>query len=251
MKHLATLESPQEVLNYLQPQNPYPTSSRYSAQSSRKNKSVSKSAYVPENLAHPRRELDVQATLYTAGNHATSLYIVNQGILKAIIPTAMGKDRIADLYGPGDLLGSAAIHGATHVETVMAVETCIITPIDPQQCMGDSAFSKYLVNTLAKQMRRHREFIDDAELPVGARLTRTLARLAKRFGTTQNDGLIHLPTMLTHGEFAELTGSSRVTMTRIFGELRNTKALIGSRGDYLIDLNLLEDATDGYVMEVI
>lgn len=206
---------------------------------------------VPRKLAHPRRKLDVQATLYKTEHQATSLYIVNQGILKAIIPTAMGKDRIADIYGPGDLLGSAAINGAKHIETVVAVEGCIVTPIDPIQCLGDSAFSKYLVNTLAKQMRRHRQSIDDAELPVGARLTRTLARLAQRFGEVQADGLIYLPTMLTHNEFAEMTGSSRVTMTRIFGELKNSKAIFGNRGDYYINSDLLETATDDYVMEVI
>ena len=250
MKQITLSENNQPIASYLGSQ-----SQSYQTHSIRQKKDISDKAnigMIPQKLAHPRRNLGIQTTLYSAGRQANTLYIVNQGMLKAIIPTAMGKNRIADIYGAGDLLGSAAINGAKHVETVVAIEDCIVTPIDPYQCMADNAFSKYLVNTLAKQMRRHREFIDDAELPVGARLTRTLGRLALRFGTKQEkNGLVHLSTTLTHSEFAELTGSSRVTMTRIFGELKNAKALYGHRGDYLVDLNLLEDATDDYVMEVI
>jgi len=243
MKHITLSDSSQSVPLYWE-------SDLANDLSNRQQLSDAKS-FVPTKLAHPRRALDIQTTLYKAGHQATSLYIVNQGILKAIIPTAMGKDRIADIYGPGDLLGSAAVNGSNHVETVVAVESCIVTPIDPVQCLGDNAFSSYLVNTLAKQMRRHRESIDDAELPVGARLTRTLSRLAKRFGQVQANGLIYLPTTLTHNELAEMTGSSRVTMTRIFGELKNVNALFGNRGEYYIDSELLEKATDDYVMEVI
>ena len=260
MKHLTISDSSntgsgQSLAAFVNSDNSWTTPNTYvennSTQRQPQRNQTNSSSIVPRKLAHPRRALDLQTTLYKAGDQASTLYIVNQGILKAIIPTAMGKDRIADIYGPGDLLGSAAINGAKHVETVVAIEDCIVTPIDAVQCMGDRAFSKYIVNTLAKQMRRHREFIDDAELPVGARLTRTLARLAERFGERQPDGLVYLPTTLTHGELAEITGSSRVTMTRIFGELKNANALFGNRGDYYVDLNLLEVATDEYVMEVI
>lgn len=241
MQHLTISENPQLITNNFNP-----------IDASRKAKGSSKSSFVPNNLSLPTRKLKAQTTLYQAGNHATSLYIINQGVFKAIIPTAMGTNRIADLYGSGDLLGSAAMHDTTHIETVVAIEECIVTPIDPRQYMYDSSFSKYLVTTLAKQMRRHREFIADTELPVGARLTRTLTRLANRFGKTQSNGLIHLPTKLTHNEFAELTGCSRVTITRIFCKLRRAKVVTGnSRGNYILNIDLLEDAIEHFVMEVL
>ncbi|HET8984452.1 MAG TPA: helix-turn-helix domain-containing protein, partial [Trueperaceae bacterium] len=52
-------------------------------------------------------------------------------------------------------------------------------------------------------------------------------------------------------DLADLTGSSRVTITRILGELRNDGALSGTRGVYVADLDGLEKATDHYVMQVL
>ena len=106
---------------------------------------------------------------------------------------------------------------------------------------------------MARQLRRSREMIDEAELPVGARVTKAFLRLAERFGqpADQHEGEIKLPLALTHEDLADLTGSSRVTITRILGELRSEGALSGTRGVYVADLEGLERATDNYVMQVL
>jgi CRP-like cAMP-binding protein len=207
---------------------------------------------VPSTLAHPTRKLEPGDVLYEAGREASSLYIVNYGVLKAIVPTSLGRDRIADLYGPGDVLGTAALDGGTHAEMVVAVHDACLTPIDPQQAMSDRRLRDFIVRALARQLRRSREAIDDAELPVGARVTRAFLRLSKRFGQHADDGEgVKLPLALTHEDLASLTGSSRVTITRILGELRSEGALSGTRGVYLANLEGLEAATDNYVMQAI
>lgn len=208
---------------------------------------------VPEELAHPTRTLEPNAVLYEAGREASSLYIVSSGVLKAIIPTSLGRDRIADLHGPGDVLGLAAIEGGTHTETIQAVHDACLIPLDPQQALNDRKLRDYIFNSMARQLRRSREAIDDAELPVGARVTRTFLRLTKRFGqqSDSQEGGIKLPLALTHEDLASLTGSSRVTITRILGELRHEGALSGTRGVYVANPKNLEAATDNYVMQVI
>ncbi len=207
---------------------------------------------VPSTLAHPSRTLEPGSILYEADREASSLYIVTSGILKAVVPTSLGRDRIADLYGPGDVLGIAAIDGGKHAETVIAVHEAILTPLDPQQAMTNRKLRDYILQSLARQLRRSREAIDDAELPVGARVTRAFLRLCERFGQAADDQEgIKLPLALTHEDLASLTGSSRVTITRILGELRNEGALSGTRGIYIANPEGLEAATDNYVMQVI
>ncbi len=207
---------------------------------------------VPSTLAHPTRTLEPSAILYEAGREASSLYIVNSGVLKAIVPTSLGRDRIADLHGPGDVLGLSAIDGTTHAETVQAVHDACLTPLDPQQAMNDRRLRDYILRSMARQLRRSREAIDDAELPVGARVTRAFLRLTERFGQAPDGGDgIKLPLALTHEDLASLTGSSRVTITRILGELRQEGALSGTRGVYVANPRSLEVATDNYVMQVI
>ena len=92
---------------------------------------------VPQTLALPTRTLEPGDVLYEAGREASSLYIVTGGVLKAIVPTSVGRDRIADLYGPGDVLGTAALSGETHAETVVAIHDATLVPVDPAQSMND------------------------------------------------------------------------------------------------------------------
>ncbi|MEX2541874.1 MAG: Crp/Fnr family transcriptional regulator [Trueperaceae bacterium] len=207
---------------------------------------------VPNELALPTRTIEPGSLLYEAGREASSLYVVNYGVLKAVVPTSLGRDRIADLYGPGDVLGLAALDGGQHAETVIAVHDACLTPIDPGQAMNDRKLRDYIMQSMARQVRRSREMIDEAELPVGARVTRAFLRLAHRFGQVADDvSGIKLPLALTHEDLADLTGSSRVTITRILGELRNEGALSGTRGVYVADPEGLEQATDHYVMQVL
>jgi CRP-like cAMP-binding protein len=209
---------------------------------------------VPNELALPTRTIEPGSVLYEAGREASSLYVVNYGVLKAVVPTSLGRDRIADLYGPGDVLGLAALDGGQHAETVVAVHDACLTPIDPGQAMNDRKLRDYIMQSMARQVRRSREMIDEAEMPVGARVTRAFLRLAQRFGQVADDGEaggIKLPLALTHEDLADLTGSSRVTITRILGELRNEGALSGTRGVYVADPEGLEQATDHYVMQVL
>ncbi|MFA5594700.1 MAG: Crp/Fnr family transcriptional regulator [Trueperaceae bacterium] len=210
-------------------------------------------AIVPTGLALPTRTLEPGQVLYEADREASSLYIVNHGVLKAVVPTSLGRDRIADLYGAGDVLGLSALDGGQHAETVVAVHDACLTPIDPQQAMNDRNLRDYLLRSLARQLRRSREMLDEAEMPVGARVTRAFLRLAQQFGLPSDnaEGGIKLPLALTHEDLADLTGSSRVTITRILGELRSEGALEGTRGVYVANLEGLERATDHYVMQVL
>ena len=207
---------------------------------------------VPAALALPTRTLEPNDALYEAGREAVSLYIVNYGVLKAVVPTSLGRDRIADLYGKGDILGLAALDGGRHAETIIAVHDACLTPIDPRQAMNDRKLRDYVMRSMARQLRRSREMIDEAELPVGARVTKAFLRLTERFGQEADaqEG-VKLPLALTHEDLADLTGSSRVTITRILGELRNEGSLSGTRGVYVADPKGLEQATDQYVMQVL
>jgi len=210
---------------------------------------------VPRGLALPTRTLEPGQVLFEAEREPSSLYVVNFGVLKAVVPTSLGRDRIADLYGAGDVLGLSALDGGLHAETVIAVHDACLTPIDPQQAMNDRSLRDYVLRSLARQLRRSREMLDEAEMPVGARVTRAFLRLAKQFGQP-SDGAplgegVKLPLALTHEDLADLTGSSRVTITRILGELRHEGALEGTRGVYVANLDGLERATDHYVMQVL
>ncbi len=207
-------------------------------------------AIVPAALAFPTRTLVMGEVLYQEAREASFLYLIERGIVKAVVPTAVGRERIADLLGPGDVLGVAALDGGRHPETIIAVQETTVIPIDPHYAMKNQKLSSHILHNLASQLRRGREAIDNAELPVGARLARVLFQLGERFG--QELGMepgVSLPLQMTHEDLASLVGSSRVTVTRIMGELRQEGALAGSRGNYVAHLSRLQMASDQYVMQ--
>jgi CRP-like cAMP-binding protein len=209
-------------------------------------------AIVPRGVALPARVLRPGEVLYEVRREAGFLYLVDAGVLKAMLPTSMGRDRIVDLYGPGDVLGVAALCDGSHFETAIALHEANVIPIHPQLALNDRKLVRYLSENLACQLRRSREAVDDAGLPVGARLSRLLLRLSKRFGrpADHQEG-VKLPLALTHGDLASFSGTSRVTVTRILGELREEGAVVGSRGVYIVQPERLEAAIDHYVMQVL
>lgn len=203
-------------------------------------------------LSLPPRRLKAGTVLYRLGNEATLVYLVEQGVLKGVVTTSLGRERLAEFYGAGDALGVAALERALHTETVTAIQDAVLFPVQPVQALADANVSRYLISSLAKQVRRCRDALQDTELPVGARLCRALLRLARRFGQPADDPPgITLPLALTHEDLASLIGSSRVTVTRILGELREQGVLVGTRGVYLIQPPRLEAALDHYVLDVL
>jgi CRP/FNR family transcriptional regulator, cyclic AMP receptor protein len=210
------------------------------------------STIVPLTIALPERILKPGDRLYEAGFEATFLYFVRRGVLKAVVPCSMGGEQIADLYGPGDVLGFAALNGGLHTETVIALQAAHLTPFERRYALIDTKLSRYLVENLAQQVKRSREALAASELPVAARIAHLLLELSKRFGQSiVGSKAIELPLPLTQEEIASFIHSSRVTVTRVLGELREEGAVSGTRGDYLMNPERLEAAADHYVWQAL
>lgn len=219
-------------------------------------------------------------TLYRDGEVAVSPFVVLRGVLRVSVPTASGRDRLADLAGAGDVLGTAAIDGARHAETVVAADDAVVAVIDLSGTLARRSGRNALTAALVRQLTRSRALADDLGLPMGARICRILARIAERLGDPtdaagdggkhggrhdgrhdgKRDGVPgapgehawrHLPFSLTHDDVALLAGCARVTATRILGELKEAGVLDGRRGNYALVPSALIEAADRYVYDVL
>jgi CRP/FNR family transcriptional regulator, cyclic AMP receptor protein len=90
-----------------------------------------------------------------------------------------------------------------------------------------------------------RHAVEENDLPVAARLARTLVRLGDRFGQRGDDGRVRLTLPLTHEHLAALVGAARETTTATLSELRQRGLLEGTRGRYQFDPARLRDAAHG------
>lgn len=204
--------------------------------------------------------------LYREGDEAATPYLVVSGVLRVSVATASGRDRLADLVGSGDVIGTAAIDGARHAETVVAADDAVVATIDLPGTLARRAGRDALAAALVRQLTRSRALADDLGLPMGARICRILARLADRLGAPAaaaheagtavahhagEPAWRHLPFPLTHDDVALLAGCARVTATRILGELKDAGVLDGRRGNYALVPDALIEAADRYVYDVL
>lgn len=176
--------------------------------------------------------------LYYAEDEAEGLYRVDEGLLKLSLELASGRERITQLVGPGDYLGAltAATHYGERAEALSAKVTVSETSRTDHP-------DREVFRATGEQLRRVRDALEDTDLPVAARLARTLLRLGGRFGHASEAGRVHLTLPLTHDTLAALVGAARETTTALLGEMRTLGVLSGTRGRYSFDpARLLEFA---------
>src|SRR5690606_1689329 len=79
----------------------------------------------------------------------------------------------------GDVVGTAALEGRPHAESVHAAERgAVVALVDLPTTLEQRGPRQELVSALVRQMVRSRQLADDLGLPMGARFCRFLARLA-------------------------------------------------------------------------
>lgn len=201
------------------------------------------------------------AVLYREGETSNTPYVVVSGVLRVMVRAATGRDRLADLAGPGDVLATSVFDASPNAETVIAASDAVVAAIDVHRTLARVQGRTDLAAALVRQLNRSREMADDLGLPMGARICRILARVAERLGNKVDIDLgyngaaarewRHLPFSLTHDDVALLAGCARVTATRVLGELKDAHVLDGHRGNYSVVPAALDAAADHYVYEVL
>lgn len=191
-------------------------------------------------LDFPRRELGKGDALYRSGDAADTVYRIDEGLIKLGIDVLTGKERIVGVAGPGDFIGALTPGFERFQESAEALSPKVVVrvvPIDQARALlGDD-----LLHAAGVQLWRLREALEDGELPVTARLARTLVRLGRRFGHTSEGGRLHLTLPLTHENLAAMVGAARETTTATLGDMRHRGVLDGTRGRYNFDPEQLAD----------
>lgn len=183
-------------------------------------------------------ELTRGDSLYRRGDPTASVYRVEAGLLKLFLDTAAGRERIVGVAGPGDLIGAVNILSEVSGENAEALSSSVKVSV---LANNGSLTHEARLEALSRQQHQLLESIEDGELPVPARLARTLARLAERFGQHRSDGHTRLTLPLTHDNLAAMIGAARETTSFALAEMRRAGVLQGTRGIYTLRIDALRD----------
>ena len=162
----------------------------------------------------PRRYQTGQM-VYLQGTKPERFYYLISGSVRSFISTGDGEERVLTIHRSGDLMGEASFFdGCPRVTSAMALEDCMILPIDRRQL--DAAFQRHpelalpMLQYLARTVRILSDHVDRSSLPAPRRVARWLLDQP-----ADGDGNIRC----THESLGQAVGLSRVTVSRVLGQM--------------------------------
>ena len=165
-------------------------------------------------LAEGRRPRKYRAgqLVYLQGARPDRFYYLISGTARSFISTGDGEERVLAVHRAGDLMGEASFFdGCPRVTSAMALEDCLILPVDRAQL--DAAFQRHpelalpMLQYLARTVRMLSGHVESSALPARQRVARWLLAQPGRTLKTTHEGI------------GQAVGLSRVTVSRVLGEL--------------------------------
>lgn len=174
--------------------------------------------------------------VYLQGTRPECFYYLVSGSVRSFISSPSGEERVLTVHRSGDLMGEASFFdGCPRVTSAMAVEDCLILTIDRGQL--DAAFQLHpelalpMLQYLARTVRLLSDHVESSSLPAQQRVARWLLG-------QPGDG----PIRATHEGIGQAVGLSRVTVSRVLGELSALGLVeLGYRAVTVLDRGGLED----------
>lgn len=137
------------------------------------------------------------------------LWRIESGYARTLTWSDLGKVTALGLWGPGDVVGrSLSCITPLSVECLCQVRATQLP--HRTECSGQELYARLHQHEFMQYMM----FDPSTE----GRLLKFFHWFAQRFGQL-NNGQARLPVKLTHQDLAEFVGSTRVTVTRLLGQL--------------------------------
>jgi CRP/FNR family transcriptional regulator, cyclic AMP receptor protein len=185
------------------------------------------------HAAQPRR-LKAGELLFAIGDVGDSCYRLDQGLLKVVVASARGEERIIAILGPGAIVGELAmIDGLPRSASVVALHDCVLRSASreafKQRANTHPETDQVLLAILAARLRQVDEALAATTfLTVQARVARALLELAEYIGQPSSAGHIVFQERISQADLAAMAGVARENVSRVLSEWRRRKFVTGS-----------------------
>ena len=190
--------------------------------------------------ATPRTLLAGQK-LFDAGDPGDGCYRLERGLLKVIVNSPRGEERIISVLGPTAIVGEVSmIDGLPRSATVIALHDSALQFLSREsfsQCMeSHPEICTYLMITLAKRLREADETVAATTfLTVKGRVARALFELAKHVGQDSGAGRVTLGHKVSQGDLAAMAGVARENVSRTLREWKRRELVTKSSAYYCVN----------------
>jgi CRP/FNR family cyclic AMP-dependent transcriptional regulator len=172
----------------------------------------------------PRRHLRAGQHLYSMGNPARSVFMVQSGLIKASALSPAGEELTLRIYKTGDVMGELCLCGGGRREEAVALEESSVTEIPLASLLAqlkrDPETALEVASLACERLADAYEQIESLSWDtVLHRLVRTLLRLAKELGEP-SEGSTRLAHYIRQEELARLIGARREVVSGLLNRLR-------------------------------
>ena len=168
-------------------------------------------------------------------------YRLEQGLLKIVITSANGDERILAILGPGEIAGELAIiDGLPRSASVFAIRDCELSFISrkdfEEYTRQHPDICGYLVSVLASRLREADETIAAASfMTVKARLARALLELAEFLGEDRGSRQILIHYKIKRNDLAAMAGVAAENVSRVMKDWMQRHVVTRSSGYYRLE----------------
>jgi len=182
------------------------------------------------------------AVLFVEGQAPRGIFVLCKGRVKLSICATDGKTLIVKIAEPGEVLGlSASVSGKPYELTAETIDPCQVNFVKrddflrflkehSEACfkVAEQLSEKY--NTACHEVRSL-----GLSHSAGEKLAKLLLEWSSRNGEASKQEP-HVKMALTHEEIAQMIGTSRETVTRLFGDLKK-RQIVQTKGSTLVIRN--------------
>jgi CRP-like cAMP-binding protein len=191
--------------------------------------------------AHRKKQYKKGDFVFFPNDPSDKIYFLRSGKVKIGSYLSNGREIIKALLNPGEIFGELALFKTTNKRSDFAlaldnVEVCIMGIDDMKNLMKDDQdfglqITMILGNKLVKTERRMESLLfKDAR----TRIVEYIKELAEEKGQRVGYEALIRDFFLTHQDIANLTGTSRQTVTTVLNELRDENLIYFDRKRLLI-----------------
>src|SRR5262249_20361340 len=176
--------------------------------------------------------------LFMVGDSGYGCYRLEQGLLKVVITSPRGDNRIIAVLGPGSIASELAlIDGRPRSASVAAIRHCALRWVGRngfEECMAPHPeIYRYRVNVLAARLRETNETLAAANfLTVEARLARAMLDLAQHFRGHSEAEQIVISHKMTQNDLAAMAGVARENVSRVLTDWKQRKIVVVRSSGY-------------------
>ncbi len=187
--------------------------------------------------------------IYMPGHEASLIYFLNDGRVKIGQFSDNGREITKAILDSGELFGELAGHGEEETRrdfayAMTSVSLCIISKEEMKTLMrNNEGVSRFIMNIFAKRIVRMEKRLENLVFKDSrTRVIDFLVELVEEKGQRVGFEWV-VRRFLTHQEIANLTATSRQTVTTVLNELKTDNLITFDRRRLLVrDLDMLKNS---------